>query len=263
MLRVLTLNIWNEDGPWDQRRDEIVAWLDRLGPDVVCLQEVLEHGDGRNQARWLAEHAAGTWHVAYAGEGASGVGVFGNAILSRRRIEATGSCALPYVHRPDDIQRHVVHARTGGVDVFCTHLNWRYDDGVVREAQVQRLADYVVERADPASPLPPVVAGDFNADPDSTEMRFLTGLASLDGRSVYFQDAWRVAGGAGHGWTWDNRNPFAAAEHEPDRRIDYVLVGWRRGSGAGRVESARVVCDRALTGTFASDHLGLYVELAT
>lgn len=189
--------------------------------------------------------------------------MFGNAILSRRPIAASGSCPLPYVERADDIQRHVVHARTGGVDVFCTHLNWRYDDGVVREAQVQRLAEYVAERADPAAPLPPVVAGDFNADPDSTEMRFLTGLASLDGRSVYFQDAWRVAGGAGPGWTWDNRNPFAAAEHEPDRRIDYVLVGWRRGSGAGRVESARVVCDRALTGTFASDHLGLYVELAT
>jgi endonuclease/exonuclease/phosphatase family metal-dependent hydrolase len=29
------------------------------------------------------------------------------------------------------------------------------------------------------------------------------------------------------------------------------------------VESARVVCDRALTGVFASDHFGLYVEIAT
>ncbi|MEY2567203.1 MAG: hypothetical protein QOE35_1732, partial [Actinomycetota bacterium] len=63
------------------------------------------------------------------------------------------------------------------------------------------------------------------------------------------------------GFTWDNRNPFAAAEHEPDRRIDYVLVGWRRDSGAGRVESARVVCDRALTGTFASDHFGLVADI--
>jgi hypothetical protein len=88
-------------------------------------------------------------------------------------------------------------------------------------------------------------------------MRFLTGLASLEGRSLYFQDAWRIAGGGGPGLTWDNRNPFAAAEHEPSRRIDYVLVGWRRDGGAGRVESARVVCDRALTGTFASDHFGL------
>ena len=51
MLRVLTLNVWNLSGPWRDRRAEIVTWLDRLGPDVVCLQEVVEGYDGRNQAR--------------------------------------------------------------------------------------------------------------------------------------------------------------------------------------------------------------------
>ena len=50
--------------------------------------------------------------------------------------------------------------------------------------------------------------------------------------------------------------------HEPDRRIDYVFVGWRREGGAGRVESARVVCDRSLTGTFATDHFGVLADIA-
>jgi endonuclease/exonuclease/phosphatase family metal-dependent hydrolase len=266
VLRVVTLNIWNLDGPWAERRLEIVAWIDRLNPDVVLLQEVMEHGDGRNQAAWIAEHAAGEWSMAYGGAGEIGVGRFGNAVLSRSPIDATSVLDLPYEPRDDDIQRVVVHARTGGHDVFCTHLNWRFDDGYVRERQVVALADFVRDVADPAGALPPIVGGDFNADPDAEEIRYLCGLVAIDGRSAYFQDAWRVASagtGAGPGWTWDNRNVFAAADREPDRRIDYVFVGWRPSpKGPGRVESARVVCDRALTGVFASDHFGLFVEIA-
>jgi endonuclease/exonuclease/phosphatase family metal-dependent hydrolase len=84
----------------------------------------------------------------------------------------------------------------------------------------------------------------------------------MGGTSTYYQDAWRVAGERDPGWTWDNRNPFAAAEFEPDRRIDYVFVGWRRDDGAGRVRTARVVCDRVLAGAvFATDHFGLLAEI--
>ena len=265
MLRVLTLNIWNLSGPWRARRAEIVAWLDRMTPDVVCLQEVVEGYDGRNQARRVAELAAGDWHVAYAGSPSEWYagGWFGNAVLSRWPIDASHAEDLPHTPASDEVQRLVLHARTRGLDVFCTHLNWRYDEGSIRERQVHRVVEVVEQRADPGSPLPPIVCGDLNAEPDATEIRFLTGLASVGGRSTYFQDAWRVAGGGGPGWTWDNRNPFAAAEHEPDRRIDYVLVGWRHDDGAGRVETARVVCDRALTGTFASDHFGVVADIAT
>lgn len=262
-VRVLTLNIWNMLGDWAARRPEVLTWMDRLAPDVVCLQEVVDDGQGRNQAEWLAEQGGG-WHVAFDGTPVplSENGRFGNAILSRQPITETHTGPLPFEERADDTSRIVLHARCGDVDVFCTHLNWRYDDGYIRELQVQALADFVAQHSADDSRLPPIIGGDFNAEPDSTEIRFLTGNHSLGGRSVYFQDAWRVAGGGGSGWTWDNRNSFAAAEFEPDRRIDYVFVGWRRSRGRGRVESARVACDRALTGTFASDHFGLVVDIA-
>ena len=260
MLRVVTLNVWNLDGPWRQRRVELVAWLEAMEPDIVCLQEIIETADGRNQAQWIADTAGG-FHTAYSGREIREGVLFGNAVLSRWPIDASADHDLPYVRADGEVQRLVLHARTRGVDVFSTHLNWRFGDGALRERQVLTLADVVERSSAPDAPLPPIVGGDFNADPESAEMRFLTGLASLEGRSVYFQDAWRIAGGRGPGLTWDNRNPFAAAEHEPSRRIDYVLVGWRRDGGAGRVESARVVCDRALTGTFASDHFGLLVEV--
>jgi endonuclease/exonuclease/phosphatase family metal-dependent hydrolase len=263
VLRVLTLNIWNLAGPWRERRVEILAWLDLLQPDVVCLQEVVQNADGRNQARWLAEASSVDWDIADGPAVETGDGWFGNAVLSRQQIDKTSVVSLFFVEREGDAQRSVVHARTGGVDVFCTHLNWQYEDGWIREQQVLDLVDAVGQLADPESPLPPIVCGDMNAEPDSTEMRFLAGLSSMNGRSVYFQDAWRVAGGRGPGFTWDNRNPFAAAEFEPDRRIDYIYAGWRRHGGAGRIESARVACNRSLTGTYATDHFGLVADIQT
>ena len=44
--------------------------------------------------------------------------------------------------------------------------------------------------------------------------------------------------------TWDNRNAFAAADVEPDRRIDYVMVGYPREHGVGQITSARVISTR-------------------
>ena len=255
----MTLNIWNLSGPWRPRRQEIVAWLRLVEPDIVCLQEVCE-SDGRNQARWLADAAGLGHHVSYAAGSVINGHAFGNAVLSRWPIDASHSQPLPPSAAPEDTDRVAVHARTNGLDVFSTHLAWRLDDGAVREQQVQVLAEWVHQVSGPDGPIPPIVAGDFNAEPDSTEIRFMTGLATLGGKSVYFQDAWRVAGGGGPGYTWDNRNEFAVADREPDRRIDYIFVGWTPHCGVG-VASARLVCDRALTGVHASDHFGLVAEI--
>jgi endonuclease/exonuclease/phosphatase family metal-dependent hydrolase len=164
---------------------------------------------------------------------------------------------------PDEleVQRVVVHARTGGVDVFSTHLAWQLHDAALRERQVQALVRFVSECTDPAAPLGPVVAGDFNAEPDSNAVRYLSGLASLDGTSVYLQDAWRLAGDGGSGITWSNRNPHAALDQEPDRRIDYIFSGFRGRGGGGRPVECRVVADEPAGGIWPSDHFGLLAVL--
>ena len=70
----------------------------------------------------------------------------------------------------------------------------------------------------------------------------MTGLQSLEGRSTYFYDAWTIAGAGGSGFTWNNRNQYAAIALEPDRRIDYIFVGYpiRLGEefGIGRIENS-------------------------
>jgi endonuclease/exonuclease/phosphatase family metal-dependent hydrolase len=267
VLRVLTLNIWNLSGDWRSRRQAIVAVLHRWAPDVVCLQEVVANERG-NQAEWLASQV-GRWAVAYAGEPvahaaeplATSATRFGNAVLSRRPIEATSSVRLPYVPDEREVQRVVVHARTGGIDVFSTHLAWQLHDAALRERQVRALVKFVSERTDPAAPFGPVVAGDFNSEPDSTAVRYLCGLASMDGASTYLQDAWRLAGDAGHGVTWSNRNPHAALDGEPDRRIDYVFSGFHGPTGAGRPVECRVVAAEPAEGVWPSDHFGVLAVL--
>ena len=109
----------------------------------------------------------------------------------------------------------------------------------------------------------PVVAGDLNAEPDSTVVRYLCGLASLDGHSTYFQDAWRLAGDGGPGFTWSNANPHAAEDGESDKRIDYVLSGFHGPALGGRPVECRVVGDTPVDGVWPSDHFGVLAVLHT
>jgi len=260
VLRVLSLNIWNVSGQWRSRRAAIVAVLRRWAPDVVCLQEVVANERG-NQAEWLASEL-GAWSVAYAGEPVAAADArFGNAVLSRWPIEANSSSQLPYVPDEREVQRVVVHARTRGVDVFSTHLAWQLHDAALRERQVRALVRFMCERTDPAVPIGPVVAGDFNAEPDSSAVRYLSGLAALDGASTYLQDAWRLAGDGGPGITWSNRNPHAALDQEPDRRIDYIFSGFHGPGGGGRPIECRVVADQPADGVWPSDHFGVLAVL--
>ncbi len=84
----------------------------------------------------------------------------------------------------DEVQRCVLHARTNGYDIFNTHLVWRYDEGYIREKEVVELDDFIKEMTAPDAPIPPVLCGDFNAEPDSTEIRYFTGSCTLDGCST-------------------------------------------------------------------------------
>jgi endonuclease/exonuclease/phosphatase family metal-dependent hydrolase len=108
---------------------------------------------------------------------------------------------------------------------------------------------------------PPVVCGDFNAEPASEEIRMMTGLTTCPVEGLVFHDAWSVAGAGGSGLTWDNRNPHVEAEMEPDRRIDYVFAGWPEARGAGHVVDCRVVADQPLDGVWPSDHHAVLAEL--
>jgi len=285
-LRVVQLNMDSSFGSrWPDRRNEIVAWLDDLNADMVCLQEVWEDHRHPNTGGWIAEHLSGEWHCAFDGlalPDPEAIGShpsvrFGSAILSRWPIDAVELMELPI--SPDEEDRpHVtmrvpfvprgvpyelLHARTAGIDVYSTHLHSAAGQASQRLEQVLFI-DHAIERScDSSAEMPPVLCGDFNAEPGSDEIRFLTGNAVVGGRSTYFQEAWAVVHGDG-GVTWDpTTNPAAANIYHPSR-IDYVFVGDPRfrEHGAGRVLNAELAFNEPRTGVYASDHYGLSVDIA-
>jgi endonuclease/exonuclease/phosphatase family metal-dependent hydrolase len=261
-LRVLSLNLWHHEGPWARRRARIREWIDRLDPDVIGFQEVLR-GEAFDQ---LAELLGGLErHVAFARASdfwADPRLAFGNAVVSRWPLEQRAVLPLPDAGDGETRCALSVTLRApfGPVLFTCTHLNWRLHHGHVRERQAAALADFVLTRR-PRRGFPPVVVGDLNAEPDSTEIRYLVGLHSLAGRSVHFRDAWRIAGDGGAGFTWSRRNPYTRPSLEPERRIDYVLAGYPQPDGLGVIDACRVVCDDERDGVWPSDHFGVYAEL--
>ncbi len=267
-LRVVTLNCWNVAEPFRERMAIIRNGLESEGPDVVGFQEVVVRRDGFDQARLLLDRsfarvfgATFSWSddgtmLAPNGDGSG----FGNLIASHWPIVKSEVRRLPGLEggEPRAVTAALVESPGGILPVLSTHLDCELHHGHVRERQVLALDAFARAWAADAD-LPAVLLGDFNAHPDSNEMRFLRGLASLAGRSTYFQDAWDIAPGSGY--TWDNRNRFAAYAWEPDRRIDYVFVGPPGSDGRGRVESARLAFTTPVGDVFASDHFGLVVDI--
>lgn len=284
VLRLVQLNAGSLIEPgWAERRHEVVAWLSRLDADVVCLQEIWQSDASANTAGWLVEHGLpGTWHWAFAGGDlgppfATEAGTtFGSAILSRWPVDDHHHWHLPLAPGPDPVVAQMpwelLHVETAGLDVFSAHLPPAPHHGDHRRTQAVAIDTHIREvrrDKDVLQPgrrrdgMPPILAGDFNAEPDSDEIRFLSSLTMLEGRTTFYQDAWRVAG-EGPGYTQDWRtNRIAASLNVHRKRIDYVFVGdpfLRKGS-AGRVVSAALAFDVPLTGVLASDHAGLVVDV--
>ena len=260
VLRVVTVNIWNRQGPWAERLPLLRAGLEALAPDIVGMQEVMAFG-GATQAHEIAAELG--WNVHFAPAWTIGGGLtWGNAIVSRWPFAATE--VLPIPAPPELDSRSVAHALIdapcGKVPVFCTHLTYQLHRSDARCAQVRALADHVLERCPPES-FPPILLGDFNADPDSDEMRFLRGLTPLGGRSVYFADAWAATRPLEPGWTYDRKNPYALRSREPSRRIDYIYVRGPDRALRGEPLDARLVLDAPVGAVWPTDHFGLLAEI--
>lgn len=258
-LKVLTWNIWWRFGQWEQRRPAIATTLKRLDADIIALQEVWSD-EKANQAAGLAAELQ-YHHVFVSGRDMNGIG-FGNALLSRWPIIRQDSVKL-YSQKESDEGRLALFAEIDGprglIPVFSTHLNWRYQHSHIRQRQVVDLARFV----DGKRPLsfPPIVCGDLNATPESEEIRMLKGLTTCPVEGLSFHDAWDVAGGGGSGMTWDNVNPYVLERLEPDRRIDYVLVGWPEDRGAGHIVECRVAGNQPVEGVWPSDHYAVSAEI--
>lgn len=282
-LRIVTLNLWGTEPPLPRRLGLAARQFAQLDPDVIALQEVKKIEGGATTAAWLAAprgmHAiyepALTWAAGAFGPGTP-AGEEGLAILSRWPVLDRRVLRLPYP-RPTEA-RILLSAQlktpAGPIWVHTTHLHYRLDDGVAREAQVLAIDDAIRACGRGNDDPPQLLCGDLNATPESDELRFLRGLCTLAGRRTHFQDAWlrchdepRRGEGPERGITWssDNQHTRPLRSLDLDRRIDYVLVTTRKKDGRGTVQDCRVVMtEREGQGpdaVCASDHYGVMTDV--
>ena len=277
VLKVVSLNIWNKSGPWPERLAMIRDELAVLQPDLVGLQEVMrltppdapESALRRenDQATEIAENLG--FELAYAQAADYGGGLaMGNALLSRHPIIESERLSLPGIESGEtrSLLYCLVDTPAGRQPVFVTHFNWKFHHGSIRLRQAAFVAERVAELAPiDGELLPPILMGDMNADPDSDEMRFLRGLHTYQGQSVFFADAWLYGGDRTFGTTYDPENDFARPNREPPRRIDYIFVRGPDRALRGEPLLTRVVFTSAKHGQsgriFPSDHYGVYSEI--
>jgi endonuclease/exonuclease/phosphatase family metal-dependent hydrolase len=257
--RIVTWNVWANSGPWEQRFARIEQLLRGMDPDIIAMQEVWK-ADGQEPLAEIANHLGLQYSPCTEWFEPAQLDT-GTAVLSRWPVSETHHRRLQGFDGGDGglVQFARVDGPRGQIEVFVVMLDWRPDLSHVRQAQVRELAAYVAETTNAAHPV--LICGDFNAGPDSDEVRMLTGLAQPASPGLVFYDSWEVAGEGGNGHTWAKRNKWAAAALLPDRRIDYVFSAWPRARGAGHPVRCEVLGAPGLDGVDPSDHFAVMAEI--
>lgn len=266
-VRVATLNLWGRHGDWDERRSVLVEGLRRLRPDVVALQEAVV----ANAYDQVADLLGPGFHVHHqAGREADGSGL---SIASRWPLGEVREEALRVTLRvdPGEQSGRVAVAEILAPDPFGALLLAHHKPspwlGFERERELQavaaaRLVEEVATRRDVNHV---VLAGDFDATPDSAGVRFWTGRQSLGDLSVCYRDAWGSTHPGDPGHTFSPTNPLVTGGNWPlelGRRIDYMMVRCGRHGPTLDVVSCERIFDEPVGGVWASDHFGVAADLA-
>lgn len=240
-FKVVTLNLYHDKDDWPKRRLQIVEELRALQPDVIALQEVIQHQTVDNQATWLAAQLGYESHFVSI-DPANQVRRYGNAILTRHPILVRGEQRL----RPLDDSRTAAWLRIDldgrALNVYATHLHWTDEGAAIRVQQVADLMQYI---AATSKGFPSVVAGDFNATADSSELAVVR-TDFVDAYGSQHPDADIVSSST------LNLKYFAP------KRIDHIF--FKRD--AIQPVSSQIILNRAdAHGVWASDHYGMLAIL--
>ncbi|WP_433167598.1 endonuclease/exonuclease/phosphatase family protein [Kribbella sp. CA-247076] len=245
-------------GDWPRRRKALAAVLDEANPDLVGLVEAVVT-DEYDQPRDLL---GPDYHLAHgSARGADGAGI---TIASRWPIARVHELDLHVTPRVDpDFPAATVVAEIDlpdpiGPTVFaCTNPSWQLPLEFERQLQAVASARFLETLADDRHV---VLAGDFDATPEATSMRFWRGLHALDGMSVCYRDAWETAhpDDPGHTFTRENgRVAEGPVAWDVGRRIDYIMVRCGERGPSLDVTSCERTFDDAIDGVWASDHFGV------
>ena len=241
-ISVVTLNIWHDRDNWPARLGYIVRELQRLDPDVIGLQEVIQRDTLPNQAATIARMLGYDFHFTSV-DPEDRPQRYGNAVLTKHTISGRNWKAL----LPLNDYRTVAHARitlgSREVDVYDTHLHHTAEGGAIRQEQIEDLLGFIRSTRGGG---PVIVMGDFNAPTEAPEMGLMNILYADAYSSIHTDAAARA------------RTTLNTELGHTARRIDHIFFE------RGRFEpiSADIILDRRdASGVWASDHFGVVARL--
>lgn len=190
-IRVLSYNVKNcqgMDGIVDYTR--IAAIINRINPDVVALQELDSATKRSNGVVVLDELARLTgMHRTYGASIDYQGGKYGVGILTKKKPESWRRIPLPGREEP----RSLLIVELKDIVIGCTHFSLTQDDRIA--------SANIVSEAFGEDSRPVIIAGDFNAVPESPVMKVI-----------------------GESWDFltDTSVPTSPSD-EPGRCIDYIM----------------------------------------
>jgi endonuclease/exonuclease/phosphatase family metal-dependent hydrolase len=266
------MNIWTFAEQPDARIALLRRGIKELSPDLLAFQEAGENGERHQVAEILGDSG---YHILHQFEVSERRGDNGNCIASRWPFEQVECLDLRLDGTRQEYPLTALCVRVqipppvGPTLFVCNKPSWQLDREYERELQAVAVAEMIARHRD-SDEFPTILAGDFDATPDSASVRFFRGRQSLAGRSVHYRDAWTTAGDGSPGHTWTARNPFAGdlvdrliGERHHGRRIDYIMLASMHDHPRPRTRfsDCRVVLDRPVDGVWPSDHFGVYAEI--
>ena len=260
-MRVLIQNLWGIRGDWERRREVLREGLRLLEPDLVAFVEAIKTDEYDQVADLLGDgfHVAQQVEREPDGQGAS--------IASRWPLGDVHEVDLQVTPRVAGFAATTMVAEVDAPEpygplIFANHVpNWQLQYERERELQAVAAARFIEELVG-GRKLHVVLAADFSADPESANVRFITGRQSLEGVSVCYRDAWDAVHPGETGETFTKANPLLADWDWPFKRLDYVFV--RCGEHGGptlEIKACELMFDRPVDGVWASDHFGVVADL--
>lgn len=263
-MKIITYNIQNYEGDWNERLHLIADLINNAQPDIICLNEVRGLYDGTpneaEQIQGLLEN--GLWNLqvtqaaVYAGDNPPDWE--GLAILSRQDLlmVETGSLALKICS--DTLNRRIVQFASFNLDgsgdlfyVFNNHLTT--DSSSCYGDQLNEVIAFANKFTGSA-----VLVGDLNQPHEEnlcgnvpcvpTELNPLLNAGWVD----LWMHAYKGVS-TEKGYTWQIGTGLS-----PTKRLDYI---WARGDAVSQFLSIEDLGGDPVNGTYLSDHMAVMATL--
>ena len=256
-VSILTLNLWGIKGPYEKRKKLIKEGIKSLEPDIIGFQETYKWRNIYQVTDFLDRNE---YNVIFGPALKESIDQeYGNTIASKWPIKE--SCVIKLPNAKNAEKRialwALLESSYGMLPFICTHLNMEADRVGIRKQQIMKICNFIIEKKKHIH-LPTVLVGDFNSEPDSSEIALLVNSPQ---KSIHFQDSWKA--NDSYGYTISKTNKYARKTFNRNKRIDYIFLELQNDNLdiLRLIKSCRVVFNYEKKGIWPSDHFGVLAEI--